>query len=194
MIERIRHMEGLQSAQLPADGFAVVHSAWLTLMGMRRNGDLDLIMTSGLRAERFGDPDPKRHFGLPGPHERRIRIQPMNSPYGEFYGARGIDDVIRNHCVEIDGMRFVEPRFYFAFKKQRLRRLNDHRNALPWWQRNLGLPNGINRVLARKIAKDETDFAWLEDFFDGDGHRQPVFQHIPDAAWGLPDREWRPAG
>jgi len=118
----------------------------------------------------------------------------QNAILGARTGALGIDDVIRNYCVEIDDVRFIEPRFYFAFKKQRLRGLNVRRNALPWWRRNLGLPNDINRVLARKIAKDEADFAWLDAFFDGAGHRQPAFQHIPDAAWGLPDREWRPAG
>lgn len=191
MIERIRHMEGLQSALLPSDGFAVVHSAWLALMGMRENGDLDLIMTSDLRRERFNDPDPARHFGLPGPFERRIRIQPMTSPYGTFYGARGIDDVIQNHCIEIEGIRFIEPRFYFAFKQQRLLSFRERQRGLPWWQRGFGFLHPVNRVLAHKIAKDERDFVWLDGFFERGEHRQPAFQHIPEAAWGLPNRDWK---
>ncbi len=194
MIERIHHMEALQSARLPSDGFAVVHSAWLALMGMRRNGDLDLILTSDLRAERFPGFDPERHFGLSGPLERRIRFMPKNNLYGTFYGARGIDDVIRNHCIEIDGVRFVEPRFYFTFKKQRLLMLRNRRPELRWWERGLGFLNHRNRSLARKIAKDERDFSWLDGFFDQGGHRQAELQHIPDAAWGLPDRDWRPPG
>jgi len=192
MIERIRHIEGLQSARLPADEYAVVHSAWLTLMGMRPNGDLDLIMSSRLRRELFSKPNLEGHLGLPGPLEQRIRIQPMNSPYGAFYGARGIDDVIRNYCIEIDGVHFIEPRFYFAFKKQRLLGLRASRCSLPWWRHTLMYSFGANRILTRKISRDERDFAWLDGFFDRSGHRRAEFQHIPDTAWGLPDRDWRP--
>ncbi len=193
MIETIRHLDGLNEAGLPRDGFAIVHSAWLTIMGMRPNGDLDLIMTSALRRERFPDSDPNRHFGLPGRLEMRIRFQPHDSPYGGYYGARGIDDVIANHCVEIDGFRFVEPRFYFEFKRRRLIRLDGQLRALPWWRRKLRVPVGVNRKLFLKIQKDNRDFAWLEGFFARDGHRRPEFAHIPDRAWGLPGREWRPA-
>jgi hypothetical protein len=193
MIENIRHMKELQAAHLPVDGFAVVHSAWLTLMGMRPNGDLDLIMTSALRRKQFGNPDPERHFGLPGPLVRRIRIMPMINPYGGFYGAQGIDDVISNYCIEIDGIRFIEPRFYFAFKKQRLRWLRDRQRDLPWLQRSLLFPFAPNRILRRKIAKDENDFAWINGFFDQDSHCKAAFQHIPHAAWGLPDRDWQPS-
>ena len=192
MIEKIRHMAPLLAADLPNDGYAVVHSAWLTLMGLRPNGDLDLIMASSLKQKMFDDPHPDQTFGLPGPYEKRIRIQPMSSPYGDFYGASGIDDVIENFCVVMDGVRFVEPRFYFEFKKRRIVKFQERQRSLPWHRRVLALPNGQYRSWGRKIDKDRADFAWLNAFFDKNGHRQPHLRHVPDKAWGLPGREWQP--
>ena len=88
---KIKLLDELIAAGLPANEFAVVHSAWLALMGIRENGDLDLILSSRLRARLFPNGDQHRTLGLPGPFERRIRFHPADSAYGTFYGARGIN-------------------------------------------------------------------------------------------------------
>lgn len=192
MIEDIRHMDVLLDADLPRGEFAVVHSAWLTLMGMRPNGDLDLIMTSKLRRDRFFGSDPKVTIGLPGPLERRIRFQPEDSPYGGYYDAKGIDDAICKRCFEFDGVRFIEPRFYFEFKRRRMIRVKKQLDEQAWWLRATRLPVGVNGKLMKKLRKDITDFAWIDDFLDQGGHNRPEFRHVPEQAWGLPQRDWRP--
>ena len=48
MIERIRYIDALIAADLPRDQFTIVNSAWLALMGIRDNGDLDIVITSAL--------------------------------------------------------------------------------------------------------------------------------------------------
>lgn len=189
MIERIRHIQGLLDAELPRGEFALVHSAWFSVIGLRSNGDLDLIISSMLRRERFADVDPERHFGLPGPLERRIRIQPANSDYAGVFGARDLDDVIYNNCVEIDGLRFVEPRFYFEIKRRRLVANRGRWRALSWWRR--AAPTKHRRKLAAKIRKDETDLVAIKAFLARGGHREPELAHVPDSAWGV---ELGPAG
>lgn len=190
MIDRIKHIQGILESDLPRGEFAIVHSAWLTLMGLRLNGDLDLIISSALRQERFADIDPSVHFGLPGLLERRIRIQPRDSAYGGLHGVKDLDDVIYNYCVEIDGLRFVEPRFYFAIKNERLKINRRRWQALSGWRRATWFFDYGDKKLRSKRRKDEKDFMQIETFFIQGGHRRAAFDHMPIGAWGEPGRDW----
>ena len=192
MIERIKLINELLEADLPRTEFAVAHSAWLALMGMRRNGDIDLLMTSRLREKLFPDCDPELTHGIPGPMERRIRFHPENSLYATFYGASSVDDVIGNFTVEFDGVRFVEPRFYFMFKKKRMERVCLQKQSMSLWQKSFGLPIGRNKAMNRKLNKDRIDFAAIIRFLEEGYHKRPEFAHISDAAWGFPDLHWLP--
>ena len=151
-----------------------------------------VLLSSAARARLLPDGDPARTAGLPGPYERRIRFQPANSPYGGFYEARGTDDVIANHSVEIDGVRFVEPRFYFMFKKHRLEMLRDRAVARPLCKRLLGPLSRSNRVLQKKIRRDVDELALIARYLDTNRHRSGKLADIPDAAWDLLDRRWMP--
>ena len=193
MLERVKHIDVLVAAQLPTDEFAVVHSAWLALMGLRTNGDLDVILSAGLRKTLFPDRDENRHWGLPGPLERRIRFQPAKSPYGSFYGASDIDDVIRRHCVVIDGIKFIEPRFYFMFKKHRMDMLSARKAGRPLWQRLAGPLNSVNRALERKIQKDAADFGRIARFLDDSGPEKTGLAQLGDDVWDRQERSWLPA-
>ena len=172
MIERIRHIGELLSAELPGDEFAVLHSAWLALMVLRPNGDLDVAITSKLRRDRFPGFQAGSHFGLPGKLEKRIRIFPTDHAYGSLFGCRGMDDLVQNHSLVVEGIRFVEPRFYFELKERRLAQAA-HRyrqNRTPPW-----------RLLREK---DATDLRMLRWFFRTGQHRRREFEMIPSEAWG----------
>ena len=183
MKERIRHLEGLQEANLPADEYEIIHSAWLALMGLRPNGDLDIIISSKLRRERFSEYDANVTFGIPGALERRIRVHPANSPYGQIFGMKDIDDVIYHHFLEIDGLHFVEPRFYFEIKRQRLEQLVQKQKSLPWWKRWL-LRGYSEKKLSRKIRKDRDDLVLVDRFFAEGKHKTSKFNNISEEAWG----------
>ena len=189
---KIKLLDELVAAGLPPGEFAVVHSAWLTLMGIRENGDLDLILSSPLRARLFPDAETGRTLGLPGPFERRIRFHPADSAYGTFYGARGIDDVIENHCLIIDDVRFVEPRFYFMYKRHRLEMLRARSRDRTLAKRLIGCLSKSNRVLQKKILRDVHELAQIDQYLNTDLRRSGKLAAINDNAWDLPARAWLP--
>lgn len=189
---KVKLLDELVAAGLPSEDYAVTHSAWLALMDVRENGDLDVLLSSRARARMFPDGDPGRTAGLPGPYERRIRFHPANSPYGGFYGASGVDDVIAHHSIEIDSVRFVEPRFYFMYKRHRLEMLRGRASDRSGFQRMLGPLSRSNRVLHRKIRRDVDELAVISQFLVANQHRSGNLADIPDTAWDLPNRNWMP--
>lgn len=189
---KVKLLDALVAANLPPDGFAVVHSAWLTLMGIRINGDLDLILSSQLRAQLFPGEADDRTVGLPGPFERRIRFHPANSAYGTFYGASGVDEVIAQHCLIFDNVRFVEPRFYFMYKRHRLDMLRGRARYRSPLQRSLGPLSKPNRVLQKKIRRDVRELIQIDQYMDTNLRHAGKLAQIDDSAWDIPAREWMP--
>ena len=84
------------------------------------NKNLDVIITTKLRTKYFNGEGLEKTIGIPGPFNKRIRIHPHNSSYGSFYDCNGIDDLIYNHSVKIDKIKFVELKFFLMYKKDRL--------------------------------------------------------------------------
>lgn len=189
---KIKLFDELIAADLPPDGFAIVHSAWLAVMDVRENGDLDLILSPDLRAKLFPNADDTRTQGLPGPFERRIRFHPANSPYGTFYGAKDIDDVIAHYCLVIDGVRFVEPRFYFMYKRHRLEMLRSRARKRTPYHRLLGPLSKSNRVLQKKIQRDVRELVQIDQYLDTNRHRSGRLADIEDDAWDSTERLWLP--
>lgn len=93
--------------KIKKDEFIIVQSGILPLMGLRENNDLDIIISSSARKRIF---DNNQEFMR---LSNGIEIFAPN--YGKFmtFGAESDDDLINNYAFIVDGIRFLEPRFYF---------------------------------------------------------------------------------
>ena len=156
-LNKIKYINFLIDQGWPSSEFALVNSAWLTLGGIRENGDLDVIITSKLRHKYFNGEGLEKTIGILGPYEKRVRIHPHNSIYGNFYNCKGMDDLIHNYTVLIDKIKFVELRFFLMYKKERLKKLMLTKNNRTYTKKILGLISSQNRVLRKKINRDIND-------------------------------------
>ena len=103
LINRIKLLEQLDAMGIDKDEYCLTQSSILSLMGIRSNDDLDIIISSNLRNQNIKFP--------PG-----IDVFPANISKFNYFGAKGDDDILENYCIKIDGYKFLEPRFYFARK------------------------------------------------------------------------------
>lgn len=176
MIEAIKLIHALIEHDLPPSEYLIVNSAWLAMFGIRINGDLDLIMSSHLRTERFAEVPINSSFGLPGPLERRLRVQPQNHRYGRMFGAEGLDDVIANYGIEIEGLRFIQPRFYFEATAQSIiakREAMTEASLFTRWHH-------------RWKHKHERDMRALDKFFAEGRHRNSAYSMVRPGQWSGP--------
>lgn len=176
MIEKIKLIDSLIEHDLPVSEYLIVNSAWLAMFGIRINGDLDIVMSDRLRAERFDDIPTENSFGLPGPLERRLRVQAQNHRYGRMFGARDINDVVENHGIEIDGLRFIEPRFYFEATALNVLAKRNEMSSAPVWA----------RWHHRLRHKHERDLRALNRFFASGRYRASALSMISLQHWAGP--------
>ena len=187
MIEKVKHIDGLFDANLPLGEFLIINSIWLTLMGLRVNGDLDLLISSKLWNNRFSDKPRNLSFGIPGKYERRLRVHSIDSgPYGKLLGIKDNDDVVYNHRIEIEGLPIVEPSLYFRYKVERFLVLESKLSKIPKWRR-ISLLGGENNALIKKWRKDYTDFKMLRSYFSKGRHADSNLSKISESEWGLDD-------
>jgi len=187
VIGTIRLLDHLLEAALPAEEYVLVNSAWLALMGIRENGDLDILISRKLWRQWFPGHPTQKSFGIPGPYERKIRVHSMDEgPYGRLEGVADNDDVVYNHRVEIEGIPFVEPRLYFKYKLDRLAKSTARARSIPWWRRNRFLA-GPERKTFLKRDKDARDFELIRRYFHAENERFGTVARISDAQWGKND-------
>ena len=77
------------------DEYCFVQSSILSLMGIRANDDLDIIISSDLRNQNIRFP-------------QGVEVFPPNITKFNYFGAKGDDDLIKNYCIEINGYKFLE--------------------------------------------------------------------------------------
>ena len=104
--------------------YCLTQSSILAAMGIRANDDLDIIVSGKLKNTKF---------------DNGIEVISDISKY-KYFGAKDSEDLIKNFTVEIDGYKFLEPRFYFARKN-------------------------INQT-----DRDITDWILIKDFFNRNSH------------------------
>ena len=121
-------LKQLDEMGIDKDDYCLTQSSILSVMGIRSNDDLDLIISSELRNQNIQFP-------------QGIDVFPANISKFNYFGAKGDDDILENYCIEIDGYKFLEPRFYFARK---------NRNETP---------------------KDINDWKLIKDFFEKENHK-----------------------
>lgn len=191
MIERIKLIDGLIEANLPSGEFLVVNSAWLSMMGLRINGDLDVIITRHLWDTQFPENPLNQGFGIPGRYQKRLRVHAYEGgPYLSLERVESSDQLIRNHCVEVDGFPFIEPRIYFRYKLLRLARVQKLIAQIPFFRRNKIL-SGYRKKLFTKRDKDLRDFQLLRGFFAEKKYKNLEFKFLTEEQWGLNDANLR---
>ncbi len=97
---------------IPASEFTITQSGILALMGIRKNDDIDIIISSKIRNELFnGD---ESFMRLPN------GIEIFEKGKGKFmhFGATDEDDLINKFSFNVGGINFLEPRFYFRKKRK----------------------------------------------------------------------------
>ena len=103
LTDKVQLLAQLDEMGIDKDEYCLTQSSILSIMGIRDNDDLDIIISSNLRKQNIKFP--------PG-----IDVFPPNISKFNYFGAKNDDDILENYCIEINGYKFLEPRFYFARK------------------------------------------------------------------------------
>lgn len=90
--------------------FCLTQSSILTLMGIRPNDDLDIIISSTLRNK----------LQVGNEYLKTGHVEIFSPNYDKFmiFGVNDDDDLIKNYTFEFEGLRFLEPRFYLSRKNR----------------------------------------------------------------------------
>ena len=100
----IDRVKGLDKVNISKHEFSILGSGLLSLMGIKENNRLDIIISSTARYRLFeGNRD---SIELDG-----INILKSNSI--KDFSSHGDDDLINNYSFQINEYNFLEPRFYF---------------------------------------------------------------------------------
>ena len=105
----VSRVKGLDKVNIPTGDFTVTQSGILSLMGIRQNDDVDIIISSNARHQLFNG---NRNFI----RMDDVEIFESNKPKFNIFGAHGDDDLIMNYSFQVGGYNFLEPRFYFSRK------------------------------------------------------------------------------
>jgi hypothetical protein len=100
---RIKLLSQMDAMGINRDEYCICQSGILSIMGVRDNDDLDIIISSNLRNQNISYP-----LG--------VEVFDKDRKKFDYFGAEGDDDILENYCITIDGYKFLEPRFYFARK------------------------------------------------------------------------------
>ncbi len=113
---KVKLLDQLDKLGIDRNEYCLTQSSILTIMGIRDNDDLDIIISSNLR---------KQNISFP----RGIEVFPENYEKFKCFGANSDDSILKNFCVTIDGYKFLEPRFYFSRKN-----INNTQRDISDWQ------------------------------------------------------------
>jgi len=189
MLNKLKYFNCLKDARIDKNEFVIVNSAWLTLMDLRINGDLDIIISRKYWKKHYPEVPSNSRSGLPGECEKRLRVHPIEEGfYGKLKNIKDSDDVVYNHKVFVHGFPFVEPKLYFRYKLERMKRNKKIIDSLPWWKRNKFLSREQRKIFI-KYSKDCSDFSLLKNYFTNIGHDNKDLSMISDDQWGLNDHE-----
>jgi hypothetical protein len=88
--------------------YVICQSSWLAMMGIRKNDDLDIVISSKIRENTPHCPDTE--------FKARPNIEVFEKNHGKFkvFGCKDDDDLVKNYSINIGGYNFCEPRFYFS--------------------------------------------------------------------------------
>ena len=96
---------------LTLSDFTITQSGILALMGIRKNDDIDIIITSKARKRLFNNTSEFIRLA------NNIEIFEPNKSKFLYYGASSDDDLVNKYSFQVNGVNFLEPRFYFNRKR-----------------------------------------------------------------------------
>ena len=131
LTEKVYGIDLINLIPIPKSEYTITQSGILALMGIRKNEDIDIIISSKVRKDLFNNNT--QFIRLPG----NIEIfEPNKSKFLKF-GAKSDDDLINKFSFNVNGINFLEPRFYFSRKRK-----DRPKDILDW--------NKINNFFANK--------------------------------------------
>ena len=182
-MSKIKFLDYLKDLNLPTSEFSLVNSSWLSILDIRQNGDLDVLISSKLRKYLFPNKDINKHHGLKYYFEKRIRFYPANSIYGEMYNAINVDDAIYNFSIKIGGVNFIQPRFYLMYKKIRLQKNYKLLKKTFFFSKKYF-------ALNKKIKKELIEFEQIERYLNiaiNKNYDKKIFNEM---LWDYKNKEW----
>jgi len=154
LISNLKCLNLIDELKIPKGEFTICQSGILALMGIRKNDDLDIIISSEARKQLFDNNQQFiRYTGGYAPSRGEIDIFEPNKSKFRYFGAQGDDDLINNYSFQVDGYNFLEPRFYFSRKR-------------------------------KDREKDIKDWQGIRKFFDTDNHKGYPFDNLTEKQWG----------
>jgi len=116
----INRIGGISNVSIPSEEFTICQSGILALMGIRKNDDVDIVISSEARKQLFGG-----NNGFI--RDNGVEIFELNKGKFRIFDAQGDDDLIQNYSFNVNGYNFLEPRFYFSRKNK-----HTDRDKLDW--------------------------------------------------------------
>lgn len=187
-IEKVKYLKEFLDFKFPTSEYIFVNSVWLTLMDIRINGDLDVLISNKLWDKKFSDKPKNLSFGLTSKFEKRIRVHSIDrGPYMSTSFVISNDDLIYNNKIIIDGLPFIQPKLYFLYKLDRIEKSKNLIKNLPWWIR-YSFFKGKNAKFFLKRNKDLNDLKVIKEFFKRKKHNMPQWVKYKKIDWGLEDK------
>ena len=120
---KVKYLREFLDFKFPTSEYIFVNSIWLTLMDIRINGDLDVLISNKLWDKKFSDKPKNLSFGLTSKFEK-VRIHSIDTgPYMSTSFVISNDDLIYNNKIIIDGLPFIQPKLYFLYKLDKLKKI-----------------------------------------------------------------------
>ena len=107
-VSKINFLNEMDNLMIPRSEYTICQSSWLTMMGIRSNDDLDIVISSKLRDYSLGGDI--SHLNI----HRDIEVFEKNHGKFKVFGCQNDDELIEKYSVNIGGYNFCEPRFYFS--------------------------------------------------------------------------------
>jgi len=105
----IKGLNELNDMGIDKSEYTLTQSSILTIMGIRQNDDLDIIISSKLR-DKINKGN--GNFKL----SNMVDVFPKDYDKFKIFGCQSDDDAINNFSLKIGDYNFLEPRFYFSRK------------------------------------------------------------------------------
>jgi len=177
MLDDIKFFKEIKSYGFDLNEYALVHSAWLPLLKIRKNGDLDIIISKKLRKEIFSKEFDLNATGLPGPLEKRLRVQPSINFYTKYFNLN-CNEIINHHSLIIDGVRFVYLSAYLEMKIDRLSKNLKKKYLLFSIRKKLNLLLRSEVKILKKIEKDRVDLKNIYYFLNSENLNHEIMKFL----------------